>query len=175
MSLAVSRAAAQPRCWFRSPAVVGRGNGHDRAVGVDESQQVLAAVDALACYPGAAGHAADGDRGVVLTQLAQRLLNSGAHGVAALDTSRESSHTAGRGPVYERLRACCPRELAVAARSEESSGLSWDPGVVRSLEVWALTGRRRAGVAADGGRSVATGADGSASGREPRERSEARR
>jgi len=41
--------------------------------------------------------------------------------------------------------------------------------------MWALIDRRQAGVAADGGRRVATGADGSASGREQRERSEARR
>ena len=59
------------------------GNGHDRAVGVDESQQVLAAVDALAGYPGAAGDAADGDVGVLLTQVAQRFLDPGADGVAA--------------------------------------------------------------------------------------------
>ena len=84
VSLAVSRARSAATMLVSVP---GRwwvvGNGHDRAVGVDESQQVLAAVDALAGYPGAAGHAADGDVGVLLTQVAQRFLDPGADGVAA--------------------------------------------------------------------------------------------
>lgn len=44
-----------------------------------------------------------------------------------------------------------------------------------AAEMGALIVVGRPGVAVDGGRSVATGADGSASGRKQRERSEARR
>jgi hypothetical protein len=84
VSLAVSRARSAATMLVSVPGGGGSsGNGHDRAVGVDESQQVLAAVDALAGYPGAAGHAADGDVGVLLTQVAQRFLDPGADGVAA--------------------------------------------------------------------------------------------
>ena len=84
VSLAVSRARSAATMLVSVPGGGGSsGNGHDRAVGVDESQQVLVAVDALAGYPGAAGHAADGDVGVLLTQVAQRFLDPGADGVAA--------------------------------------------------------------------------------------------
>jgi hypothetical protein len=41
------------------------GTAATRAVGADESHQVLAPVDALAGHPGAAGHAADGDVGIL--------------------------------------------------------------------------------------------------------------
>lgn len=82
-------------------------------------------------------------------------------------TSQASGGQAGVG------RACCPRRLD-AARSEDSPGLSWCQDAV-AVEMYSARRRVQACVAADGGRSVASGADGSASGREQRERSEARR
>ena len=69
------------------------------------------------------------------------------------------------------------RLLWVVARCGDvarGASLRRDAEVLRAAKCGADC-RGQTGVAVDGGRSVATGADGSASGRELRERSEARR
>ena len=83
----------------------------------DEGDQVVAAVDAFAGHPGAAGHGADGDVGVLSTQVLQRFFDAGMHGVAAfagvggqgVQGCLGDGHASVWGSALRSAESCAPR------------------------------------------------------------------